>query len=85
MIKHITPFGWYWLIWAFLGFGLPEAYGLIWNKKDTLSWQIWGLEKMTFGHPFDFSDWTWLHYTIGIFFLIGLSWLFLHLTFGLLR
>lgn len=84
-LSHITGFGYYWLAWAFLGFGLPEAYGLLKNAQDTLSWQVWGLEKLNFGHPFDFADWTPLHLAIGIFFLLGLLWLFLHLSFGILR
>ena len=84
-MSHITGFGWYWLIWAILGFGIPEAYGLLFNTKDTLSWQVWGLEHLNFGHPFDFADWGPLHYVIGIFLLLGFAWLFVHLSFGFLR
>jgi hypothetical protein len=84
-MSHITPFGWYWLIWGFLGFGLPEAYGLIYNVKDTLSDQVWGLEHINFGHPFDFADWTWLHYLIGCMLLIGFTWLLGHLVWGIWR
>jgi hypothetical protein len=85
-MSHITGWGYYWLFWAFLGFGLPEAYGLVFNTKDTLSWQFWGaLEHLNFGHPYDFSDWTWLHYLLGICLLIGMVWLFGHLVFGIWR
>lgn len=84
-LHHITGWGWYWIFWFFLGFGIPEAYGLLRNTLDTLSWQFWGLEKINFGHPLDFADWSWLHYLIGIMLLIGLAWLFGHLVLGIWR
>lgn len=84
MVK-ITPFGWYWIVWVVLGFGIPETYGILRNVKDTLSWQFWGLEHLDFGHPFDFAEWTPVHYTVGIVLLIFFLWLFIHLTFGLVR
>lgn len=82
---HITGFGWYWLAWAVLGFGIPETYGLLKNTQDTLSWQIWGLEHVDFVHPFDFAEWTPVHYLIGIVFAVGLIWLLLHLVLGIIR
>jgi hypothetical protein len=84
-LHHITGFGWYWLAWFFLGFGIPEAYGLIRNAADTLSEQFWHLERANLAHPFDFSDWTWLHYLIGVMLLVGFGWLLGHLVLGIWR
>jgi len=84
-MSGVTGFGWYWIIWAFLGFGIPEAYGLLLNVKDTLSWQFWGIERLNFRQPFDMADWTWLHFTISGVLLFGFLWLFLHLSFGIIR
>ncbi|HEY1705600.1 MAG TPA: hypothetical protein VGG75_38430 [Trebonia sp.] len=82
---HLTGFGWYWVVWFVFGFGVPEAYGLLRNTQDTLSWQFWGLERINFQHPFDFSDWTWEHYLIGVMLLAGFVWLFFHLVDGIWR
>lgn len=84
-VKHfrITGFGWYWIAWFFLGFGGPEAYGLIYNVQDTLSWQFWGLEHIDFQHPFDFAEWTWVHFLIGGMLVAGLLWLLGHLVLGI--
>ncbi len=82
---HVTGWGWYWLIWFFAGFGVPEAYGLLRNTQDTLSWQFWGIEHIDFAHPFDFAEWTWEHYLIGVVLLIGMTWLFWHLVVGIWR
>lgn len=82
-MSHITPFGWYWLVWGFLGFGLPEAYGIAYNAKDTLSWQVWGLEHVNLGHPFDFADWTPLHYLLGVMLLVFVIWLGGHMILGI--
>jgi hypothetical protein len=84
-IHHISGWGIYWLVWFFAGFGFAEAYGLIWNTADTLSEQFWHLESANLAHPFDLADWTWVHFTLGAILLIGFLWLFLHLSFGLLR
>jgi hypothetical protein len=82
---HLTGFGLYWIIWFFAGFGIPEAYGLIANTQDTLSWQFWGLEDVNFASPWDFSDWTWLHFLIGGMLAAGLVWLLFHLAVGIWR
>lgn len=86
-VKHfqITGWGWYWITWFFGGFGIAEGYGLIFNTQDTLSWQFWGLEQLNFADPFDFADWTAVHWAIGVILLLGFLWLLLHLTFGILR
>jgi hypothetical protein len=85
MKYHVTPWGMYWLTWFVLGFGGPEAYWLAVNTRNTLSGNFWGWEDLNLASPFDFSDWTWLHYTLGAIFAAGLTWLFFHLIFGLLR
>jgi hypothetical protein len=83
MIHHVTPWGIYWLAWFFLGFLAPELYWVFVNARNTLSEDFWGWEDLNQAHPFDFADWTWLHYAFGIIFAIGLFWLFFHLIFGL--
>jgi hypothetical protein len=82
---HVTFFGWYWLTWGILGFGIPEVIGLIWNTQWTLSWQVWGLENINFAHPLDFSDWTWVHYLFGVILTAFVIWLDGHLVAGIWR
>lgn len=86
-VKHfqITGAGWYWIVWFFGGFGIFEGWGLIFNTQDTLSWQFWGLEQINFSDPMKFSDWTWVHWVIGLMITVGLVWLDGHLTFGIWR
>jgi hypothetical protein len=84
-VNHISGWGWYWLIWFVGGFGIAEAFGLLFNARDTLSWQFWGLERINFGHPFDFADWTWLHYLLASILLVGLVWLGGHIILGIWR
>ena len=85
MMPKFTAFGWYWVAWIFIGFGVPEAYWLVRNHLNTLSDQFWGLEHLDLGHPFDFAEWTPLHYILGVVLITFFLWLFLHLTFGLIR
>ena len=82
---RITGWGWYWIIWFFGGFGIPEAIGLIVNTQDTLSWQFWGLEQINFRHPFDFAEWTPVHWVLGLVILGFVLWLGAHLVFGIWR
>jgi hypothetical protein len=82
---RVSGWGWYWLAWFILGFGGPEAYWLAVNARNTLSDQFWGIEKISLANPFDFADWTWLHYTLASIFAAGLTWLFFHLIFGMWR
>jgi hypothetical protein len=79
----MTAWGWYWLAWLFAGFGIPELYWIFVRARNTLSDTFWGWEHLDRAHPFDFAEWTPLHYTLGIIFAIGLFWLFWHLIFGL--
>ena len=86
-VKHfqVTGWGWYWITWFAAGFGAPEAYGLLRNTQDTLSWQIWGLEQVNFKDPFDFAGWTLVHWAMGVILLGFTTWLGLHMIFGILR
>lgn len=79
-----TAWGWFWLAWALAGLAV-ELYWLAANSANTLSRQVWGLEGADLAHPFDFSEWTPLHWIIGISLLIAFLWLGLHLAFGVLR
>lgn len=80
---QVTGWGWYWIVWFAAGFGLPEAYGLVFNTQDTLSWQWWGLEQIDFKHPLDFAQWTPGHWIIGVLLLAFVTWLGGHLVFGI--
>lgn len=86
-VRHfrITGWGWYWIAWAALGFGVPEGYGLAVNTQDTLSWQWWGIEHIDFTHPFDFAEWTPVHWATGLVLLTFVIWLGGHLVFGIWR
>ena len=82
---HLTGAGWYWLTWFFGGFGVYEAWGLIFNTQDTLSWQFWGLEHIDFKDPFLFASWTPLHWLIAAVVTVGLVWLEGHIVLGIWR
>ena len=81
--------GWsvYWLTWltvTFASFLAPEVYALATkHPENTLSWQIWRLEKIMPGE----SIWHWsaLHILLGGSLFIGLVWLAVHLVFGIWR
>jgi hypothetical protein len=84
-VKHfrVTGWGWYWIAWFFGGFGIAEGVGLVKNTQDTLSWQFWGLEHIDFAHPFDFAEWTPVHWVLGLVLLAFTVWLGAHLIFGI--
>lgn len=77
-----TVFGWYWLAW-FIAFLIPEIYWIFVNAKNTLSDNFWAIEHMDKHHPFNFAEWTPLHWTFGIILLVFTIWLFWHLIFGM--
>lgn len=86
MKPQLTPWGYYWVfVWFIGGFGIPEAYGLLFNAKDTLSDNWWAFESVDVHHPFDFAEWTPLHYLLGVMMAVGLVWLMGHLIFGIWR
>lgn len=80
---HITGFGWYWLVWMVLGFGVPEAYGLLRNTQDTLSWQFWGIEDIDFKDPLNFAEWTPVHWGMALVLLAFVIWLGGHIILGI--
>ena len=82
---RVTFFGWYWLAWGLLGFLVPELYWLWANPRNTLSDEWWAATREHLGHPLDFAAWTPLHYFLGAILLAFCIWLFLHLTFGIIR
>lgn len=84
MTSHVTPWGWFWLTWTLAGVGV-ELYWLAVNTANTLSRQIWGIEKLQFAHPLEFADWTWLHWTLALSMWAFFGWLSVHFPFGWLR
>jgi hypothetical protein len=80
---HVTPWGYYWLAVAVLLAG-PEIYWAFVNSANTISDNVWAVEHVNLSHPFDFADWTWLHYTISAVVWSLFLWLSLHIPFGLL-
>lgn len=78
-MKHMTGWGWYWLIWIVLGFGVPETIALFRNRDNTLSDTVWQWFGVTDGVPF--WHWTFLHFVL----LLFMVWLFGHFVFGLWR
>lgn len=81
---EFTPWGWYWVAWIFVGFLPAEVYWIFVNAKNTLSDNFWALEHINRHHPFDFAEWTPVHWVFGIFLAVFLLWLLLHLVFGML-
>jgi hypothetical protein len=71
----------YWfVIWLGLGFGVPEAWALFSHHPErTLSECAWRLLDVVPGNTF--WQWTFLHFLVSFL----LFWLFLHITFGVLR
>jgi hypothetical protein len=84
MTSHVTGWGWFWAAWLLTAFGV-ELYWLAVNAANTLSRQIWGVERLDLAHPLDFAQWTPLHWIIAITLWGGFAWLSVHLTFGWIR
>lgn len=84
MNPHVTVAGWIWLAWAMFGTAF-ELYWVFVNTANTLSYQIWGIEKIDLAHPLDFAEWTPLHWTIGVCLMLFFGWLLVHFPFGWLR
>jgi len=81
---HVTGWGIFWLAWMLTGTGV-ELYWVAVNTANTLSRQVWGLERIDFAHPLYFSDWTWLHWLIAVVLWLFFGWLSLHFPFAWLR
>jgi hypothetical protein len=83
-VIHVTAWGWFWLAWILAAFGV-ELYWLAVDTANTLSHQLWGIERLDLAHPLYLSEWTPLHWilALGIWGLFG--WLSIHLPFGYAR
>lgn len=81
---HVTVWGWFWLQWILQAL-IVEFYWLSVNTANTLSRQTWGIEHADLAHPFDFAEWTPIHWAIAITLWSLFAWLSLHLPFGILR
>ena len=84
MSPHITSWGWFWLAWIFTGAAV-ELYWVIVNAANTLSDQIWGVERIDLAHPLNFSEWTPLHVVISVALWLFFAWLSVHFPFGWMR
>lgn len=83
-MPHVTAWGWFWLCWMLAGAGV-EIYWLAVNTANTLSRQIWGLERIDFAHPLDFAEWTPAHILIAFALWMFFAWLSVHFPFGWLK
>jgi hypothetical protein len=83
-LPHVTAWGYFWLAWVLVALGV-EGYWLFVNTANTLSRQIWGVERLDFAHPLDFAVWTPAHYIIAITLWGLFAWLSVHLVFGWIR
>jgi hypothetical protein len=81
----LSDWGAYWGAWIIAGLVVPELYGLAVNTRDTLSRNVWALERLDFGHPLDFAVWTPVHWAVAVVLWLLLAWLSVHLPFGWLR
>lgn len=84
MFAHVTAWGYFWLLWLLSAVGV-EAYWLAVNAANTLSEEVWGIERLDLAHPLDLSQWTPLHVALTIAIWALFAWLSVHLPFGYLR
>jgi hypothetical protein len=84
-MPSLTFWAYYWLVWFFGLFLAPELYWVFKNPDNTVSDNTWRFESLNFQHPFDFASWTPVHWVFAVVYLLLMTWLFLHLVFGLLR
>lgn len=75
----------YWAVWWFAGFLVPELYWVFVRPWNTVSENVWRFESLDLGHPFDFHEWTEVHWAFAAVFVAFMTWLFFHLVFGLMR
>lgn len=81
-INSLTFWAWYWLVWFFCGFVVPELYWVAVNGNNTVSDNTWRFESLNRRHPFDFALWTPVHWAFAVVYIIFMLWLFFHLVFG---
>lgn len=80
----VTAWAWFWLAWILTGTAV-ELYWVFTKAANTLSEQIWGVERLNFAHPLDFGSWSPLHWTLAIVLWLFFAWLSVHFPFGWLR
>ena len=83
-LSHVTAWGWFWLTWMLVGLGV-ELYWVAVNTANTLSRQIWGIERIDLAHPLDIAEWTPVHWILAILLWAFFAWLSVHFPFGWLR
>lgn len=81
---HVTAWGWFWLAWICTGVGV-ELWWVFVNTANTLSEQIWGIEKLDLTHPLLFATWTPAHWTIAACMWLFFGWMSVHMPFGWVR
>lgn len=84
----MNAWSWYWLWWAVLsllgGFLVPECWALFAkHPENTLSAQIWKLQGVQPGEPFDITKWSAGHFLIGGLLILLFLWLIFHFVFGM--
>lgn len=79
----LTFWACYWLFWFAGVFLVPELYWAAENPDNTLSDNTWRFESLNHQHPFDFSQWTPVHWIFAIVYVVFLFRLGMHLIFGL--
>lgn len=82
-ISSLTFWAWYWLAWFVVGFIIPEVYWAVVNGANTVSSNTFRFESLDMGHPFDFANWTVIHWTFAVVFIVFMILLGVHLIFGL--
>jgi hypothetical protein len=83
-LTHVTAWGYFWLAWMLTALGV-ELYWIFVNSANTLSVQIWGIERIDLAHPLDFAEWTPLHIIITLILWGFFAWLSVHFPFGYIR
>lgn len=83
-VATVTDWGWYYL--TVLGLAvIPECFWVVVNSRNTISAQIWGLERLDFAHPLNLAEWTPMHWVIAGLLWGLFGWLSIHLPTGYLR
>jgi len=79
----LTFWAGYWLFWFFGVFLIPEVFWAFADPANTVSDNTWRFESLNKAHPFDFSQWTPIHWIFGVVYVVFLVRLGFHLIFGL--
>ena len=80
----LSLWSWYWLGWL-IAFLAPELVFVFTYPQGTLSDNVWAIEDVNLRHPFDFGNWTPVHWIIFLVLVVLFGWLLMHLPFGLAR